>query len=341
MRHLGSIVLSFVLASLVYVAAGVGMSKMFQAELERGGPVNRLDAGAMAVGVLLLLVAGALYTLLAMPRISPLGPVLVGLTFIGIQVWSLVAPSGFVKLMPRSVFGVRAALDAPVEFPADGLPGVPGQPVPLGGTRLPADLGRSVVPRGTLGADVGTPAVRVRARAADVGTAHVRSTGGRGEFGDPAAVPAAADLPGAPAHERATQLRATVQRCTQLRPATNERCTHLRATVERGAQLRAAAPATDLRPALQRRAQLCPATHERPTDLRAAAPAAQRAELRAAAPTAAAATHADTALVVPAGAVAHLRTGRAADGTVLVGRARAARRRPGRHPEVLTAAIHR
>src|SRR2546430_649777 len=116
MRHLGSIVLSFVLASLVYVAAGVGMSKMFQAELERGGPVNRLDAGAMAVGVLLLLVAGALYTLLAMPRISPLGPVLVGLTFIGIQVWSLVAPSGFVKLMPRSVFGVRAALDAPVEF---------------------------------------------------------------------------------------------------------------------------------------------------------------------------------------------------------------------------------
>jgi hypothetical protein len=115
MRHLGSIALSIVLAPIIYVLAGVGTVKLYNAELGRAVR-GHTDYGALAVGVLVMLVAGALYALLVQARISPLGPILAGALFLGDQVWALATPNGFGKAMDHGVFGVENALAAPALF---------------------------------------------------------------------------------------------------------------------------------------------------------------------------------------------------------------------------------
>jgi hypothetical protein len=110
MRHLGSIVLSLVLAPIIYVLVGVGF-----VELTAGGSgtLTSTDYAKLAIGGLALIVAGLLFALLTMSRLSPLGPVLAGLSLLVIQVWALVAQESFLRTMPRSMLGVQGSVAIP------------------------------------------------------------------------------------------------------------------------------------------------------------------------------------------------------------------------------------
>src|SRR6266704_252831 len=78
MRHLGSIALSLVLAAGVYVLVGIGSVRLSEAVIADS---VKHDYTGRAIGVFALLVAGALYMLMVLPRISPLGPVLAALAY--------------------------------------------------------------------------------------------------------------------------------------------------------------------------------------------------------------------------------------------------------------------
>ncbi|TML33004.1 MAG: hypothetical protein E6G35_01050 [Actinobacteria bacterium] len=122
MRHLGSIVLSLVVTALLYVLAGLGTVKVFSTT-ESGGHL-----GTTAVGVLALIAAGLLYTLLMLPRWSPLGLVLAGLVLLVIQGWDLFASTNFVQTLSAKVLGTDAVLYAPARF---GLPLILAMPLLL------------------------------------------------------------------------------------------------------------------------------------------------------------------------------------------------------------------
>jgi hypothetical protein len=110
MRHLGSIVLSLLLAPIVYVLTGAGMVKALEA-VSAGS--TRAKYSALAVALVAILVAGLLYSVLTLVRLSPLGPVLAGLAFFTVTVWALVNTSSFQSAVPHSVFGVRGAVTVP------------------------------------------------------------------------------------------------------------------------------------------------------------------------------------------------------------------------------------
>jgi hypothetical protein len=54
-------------------------------------------------GVLLLLLAGAAYAILLFAPISPLGPLLAGVTFAGVGAWARIAPASYAGLWPENV----------------------------------------------------------------------------------------------------------------------------------------------------------------------------------------------------------------------------------------------
>src|SRR6266705_1284652 len=105
MRHLGSIALSLVLAAGVYVLVGIESVKH--------------DYTGRAIGVFALLVAGALYMLLVLPRISPLGPLLAALAYLGFEGWLLVPGVKVPSVLEHTLLGARGALVAPALY---GLP---------------------------------------------------------------------------------------------------------------------------------------------------------------------------------------------------------------------------
>jgi hypothetical protein len=110
LRHLGSIVLSLILAPVIFLLAGVGAVQA----IEGGALASHHDYLKITVGVLALVAAGLLYCLLVMTRISPLGPVLAGLLYLAVSGWALFAYHSLDKLLPDSVLGVRRAADAPL-----------------------------------------------------------------------------------------------------------------------------------------------------------------------------------------------------------------------------------
>jgi hypothetical protein len=110
LRHLGSILLSLILAPVVYVLAGIGAVQ----SIEGGSLASHHDYLKIAVGVLALAAAGLLYCLLVMTRISPVGPVLAGLLYLAVSGWALFASDSLGRLLPDSVLGVRRAADAPL-----------------------------------------------------------------------------------------------------------------------------------------------------------------------------------------------------------------------------------
>ena len=122
MRHLGSIVLSLVVTALLYVLAGLGTVKVFSTT------ESAVHLGTTAVGVLALIAAGLLYTLLVLPRWSPLGLVLAGLVLLVIQGWDLFASTNFVQTLSAKVLGTDAVLYAPARF---GLPLILAMPLLL------------------------------------------------------------------------------------------------------------------------------------------------------------------------------------------------------------------
>ena len=110
MRHLGSIVLSLILAPAAYLLAGIGV-------VEAAGNASvapHPDYAKVTLGVLAIGAAGLLYALLVLTRISPVGPLLAGLLYLTASVWALYSYATLGKLLPDSVLGVRGAADAPL-----------------------------------------------------------------------------------------------------------------------------------------------------------------------------------------------------------------------------------
>jgi hypothetical protein len=105
MRHLGSIVLSLVLAAITYLLTGIGLVKMAEAMFRHGTSKYT----ALGAALLALLVAGLLYSVLTLARLSPLGPVLSGLALFSITMWAIFATGSFQRTMPNSVLGVSGA----------------------------------------------------------------------------------------------------------------------------------------------------------------------------------------------------------------------------------------
>jgi hypothetical protein len=108
MRHLLSAVLGIVLSPLIYTIAGYAAVKVDQATGE-----GALDMVPAALGVVAAFTAGALYAILVMARLSPFGPILAGLLFLGVTLWALFNHDGFLATMQASVFGVRDVLHVP------------------------------------------------------------------------------------------------------------------------------------------------------------------------------------------------------------------------------------
>ena len=107
MRHLLSIVLSLVLAPVIY--GGVGYAAV---KFAASGP-SEPTTSQVLLGLLGVVVAGGLYAPLMLARISPVGPALAGLAFLGVTLWALFDRDGFVDLMPASMLGARGALWVP------------------------------------------------------------------------------------------------------------------------------------------------------------------------------------------------------------------------------------
>jgi hypothetical protein len=113
MRHFGSIVLSLIVAPLIYLLTGVGLVKFAEANEGR----TTLDFVTAALAVSALLLAGVFLAFLTAARLSPLGPMLAGLGFLAVGFWALVDPASFHDRMPEEILGVE---DAAV-LPAGGL----------------------------------------------------------------------------------------------------------------------------------------------------------------------------------------------------------------------------
>lgn len=109
MRHLGSVILSLLLGPLVYVLTGVGLVKMEIAE--SAGVRSEYLATSIALGA--LAAAGLLYAILVMARISPLGPVLLGLAYVAMTAWTLLEGRSFLRTVPGDIPGARGAVWAP------------------------------------------------------------------------------------------------------------------------------------------------------------------------------------------------------------------------------------
>jgi hypothetical protein len=83
-RHLGSMALAMLTAPLILVLAGRGLASFLDAAGAR--PADPL---ATATAVAALGLAGMLYALLTLPRLSPLGPALTGVGGLGVGLWAL------------------------------------------------------------------------------------------------------------------------------------------------------------------------------------------------------------------------------------------------------------
>jgi hypothetical protein len=105
MRHLWSLLLALGLTPMIYAAAGVSAARLADA--------RQLGASA-GIGLGAAFVAGALYALLVMVRLSPVGPVVAGLAYVGVTIWSLLDWNGFTSLIPADLFGETGALHRPV-----------------------------------------------------------------------------------------------------------------------------------------------------------------------------------------------------------------------------------
>src|SRR5690349_12619943 len=96
-RHFRSILYALVLAPAVWVLAGVGFTHDLTA---RGRDDFAVESVA---GLLLLVLAGAAYAILLFAPISPAGPLVGGLAYLGISAWALAAPAAYAGVWPEAV----------------------------------------------------------------------------------------------------------------------------------------------------------------------------------------------------------------------------------------------
>jgi hypothetical protein len=111
MRHLLSAALALVLAPLIYVSAGFSAIKFGEAN-----ELGRLEAAPAALGLLAALAAGGLYALLVMGRLSPIGPFLGGLLYLGVTLWRVFDYAGFARTFPDDLLGVAGLMQVPAGF---------------------------------------------------------------------------------------------------------------------------------------------------------------------------------------------------------------------------------
>ncbi len=105
MRHLWSLLLALVLTPLIYISAGISAVRL--------GDAHELGLTAV-VGLLAALAAGGLYALMVMVRLSPVGPIVAGLTYLGVTVWAVLDRSGFESVVPADIPGQPGVLHVPV-----------------------------------------------------------------------------------------------------------------------------------------------------------------------------------------------------------------------------------
>jgi hypothetical protein len=111
MRHLLSLLLGLVLAPIVYVCAGFSAAWFAQAATQ-----GDTDIVKALLGLAAALVAGALYAVLVMARLSPVGPVLAGLLYLGVGGWAIADQRGFDGAVPGTLLAVNGVLHAAVPF---------------------------------------------------------------------------------------------------------------------------------------------------------------------------------------------------------------------------------
>jgi hypothetical protein len=119
MRHLLSFVLSLILAPLIFITSGYAQAKWTeQADAAWQPALYALPA---------IVVAGLLYSVLVLVRLSPVGTFLAGLAFFGLGMWSLFAATSLQDLMPSRFLGVDGLLQAPITGfgPAFAILGMP------------------------------------------------------------------------------------------------------------------------------------------------------------------------------------------------------------------------
>ena len=102
MRHLGSLVLSLVLAPAIGALAGFGLGAYGRARESVGAE----DPPQLVFALAALAAAGVLFALLIMPRLSPVGPALVGLAVLGVVGWLTFDAAALQRALPRSVHAV-------------------------------------------------------------------------------------------------------------------------------------------------------------------------------------------------------------------------------------------
>lgn len=106
MRHLGSLLLGLISAPLLWILTGVGVVRF-----NRG--IHEEDFGQVALGAVLLTVAGLLVAVLLVSRISPIGPAVVGLFHLAMTAWAVLDFSSQLDLLPLFFLGTEFALTAP------------------------------------------------------------------------------------------------------------------------------------------------------------------------------------------------------------------------------------
>ncbi|WP_149100682.1 hypothetical protein [Actinoplanes teichomyceticus] len=97
MRHLRSILYALVLAPAAWVLAGVG----FTHDLASRG--REFFAAESVSGLLLLIFAGILYAIMVFAPVSPAGPTLAGVAYLGVTYWAWNAPQSYVGAWPAGV----------------------------------------------------------------------------------------------------------------------------------------------------------------------------------------------------------------------------------------------
>jgi hypothetical protein len=111
MRHLVSVALALVVAPLIYISAGFSAIRF-----DGANELGRVQVEPAVLGLLAALLAGGLYALLLMARLSPVGPFLAGLSYLGVTLWQLFDQKDFLLSVPRDVFGVPGLLQVPAGF---------------------------------------------------------------------------------------------------------------------------------------------------------------------------------------------------------------------------------
>jgi hypothetical protein len=96
-RHLASVILGPVLGFVAYVLFGFGATRI---SAQDGWSTDNI------VGLLAMVGAGVAYAILVVPRLSPIGPAIAGVAYLGIGLWIITDTASFLDTMPKDILGL-------------------------------------------------------------------------------------------------------------------------------------------------------------------------------------------------------------------------------------------